>query len=58
MASFLYKGDPVRGALWRAIFAKAAPPRVWVNRGHEPRCEGYATHEIDDIGGLPALVGL
>lgn len=32
--------------------------RVWVNRGHEPRCEGYATHEIADIGGLPALVGL
>lgn len=32
--------------------------RVWVNRGHEPRCEGYATHEITDIGGLPAVVGL
>lgn len=32
--------------------------RVWVKRGHEPRCEGYATHEIDDIGGLPGLVGL
>ena len=32
--------------------------RVWVNRGHEPRCDGYATHEIADISGLPALVGL
>jgi 2-haloacid dehalogenase len=32
--------------------------RVWVRRGHEPHCEGYATHEIDDIGGLPGLVGL
>jgi 2-haloacid dehalogenase len=32
--------------------------RVWVKRGHEPRCEGYATHEIDDIGGLAGLVGL
>jgi 2-haloacid dehalogenase len=32
--------------------------RVWVKRGHEPRCEGYVTHEIDDIGGLPGLVGL
>lgn len=32
--------------------------RVWVRRGHEPRCEGYVTHEIDDVGGLPALVGL
>jgi len=32
--------------------------RVWVRRGHEPRCDGYATHEIDDIGGLPGLVGL
>jgi 2-haloacid dehalogenase len=32
--------------------------RVWVKRGHEPRCEGYATHEIADIGGLAGLVGL
>jgi 2-haloacid dehalogenase len=32
--------------------------KAWVNRGHEPRCEGYNVTEINDIGGLPALVGL
>jgi len=32
--------------------------RVFVRRGHEPVCPGYATHEIDDIGGLAGLVGL
>lgn len=32
--------------------------RVFVNRGHEPANPYYSTHEIKDIGGLPALVGL
>jgi 2-haloacid dehalogenase len=33
--------------------------RVFVARGHEPSLmPHYATHEIKDIGGLPALVGL
>jgi 2-haloacid dehalogenase len=32
--------------------------RVFVARGHEPSLPHYATHEIRDIGGLPALVGL
>jgi 2-haloacid dehalogenase len=32
--------------------------RVFVARGHEPSSPYYATHEIKDIGGLPALVGL
>ncbi len=32
--------------------------RVWVARGHEPRNPAYFTHEIPDIGGLAACVGL
>ena len=33
--------------------------RVFVARGHEPPAmRHYATHEIEDIGGLAALVGL
>ena len=33
--------------------------RVFVSRGHEPNLmPHYATHEIKDIGGLPAVVGL
>ena len=32
--------------------------RVFVARGHEPDNPFYRTHKIDDIGGLPALVGL
>lgn len=33
--------------------------RVFVARGHEPNLmPHYATHQIEDIGGLPALVGL
>ena len=32
--------------------------RVFVARGHEPALPHYATHEIKDIGGLPAIVGL
>jgi 2-haloacid dehalogenase len=33
--------------------------RVLVNRNHEPNLmPNYATHEIKDISGLPALVGL
>ena len=32
--------------------------RVFVARGHEPALPHYATHQIKDIGGLPALVGL
>ena len=32
--------------------------RVFVARGHEPSNPNYCTHEIKDIGGLPALVGL
>ena len=32
--------------------------RVFVGRGHEPDNPFYRTHSIDDIGGLPALVGL
>ena len=34
------------------------PTRIWVNRGHEPRADGYATVEIDDIGGLAGALGL
>lgn len=32
--------------------------KAWVKRGHEPASPFYGYHEIDDIGGLPALVGL
>jgi len=32
--------------------------RVFVGRGHEPSNPNYCDHEIKDIGGLPALVGL
>lgn len=32
--------------------------RVFVARGHEPANPYYSTHQIDDIGGLPGLVGL
>jgi 2-haloacid dehalogenase len=32
--------------------------RVFVARGHEPALPHYATHQIKDIGDLPALVGL
>jgi 2-haloacid dehalogenase len=32
--------------------------RVLVNRGHEPTIPDYVTHQIPDIGGLPALLGL
>jgi 2-haloacid dehalogenase len=32
--------------------------RVFVARGHEPSNPYYSTHQIDDIGGLPGLVGL
>lgn len=32
--------------------------RVFVARGHEPSLPHYATAEIEDIGGLPGLVGL
>jgi 2-haloacid dehalogenase len=33
--------------------------KVWVNRGHEPRAnDAYSFAEINDINGLPALVGL
>jgi len=32
--------------------------RVFVARGHEPALPHYATHEIKDISGLPAIVGL
>jgi 2-haloacid dehalogenase len=31
---------------------------VFVARGHEPALPFYATDQIPDIGGLPALVGL
>ncbi|HET6971932.1 MAG TPA: haloacid dehalogenase type II [Phenylobacterium sp.] len=32
--------------------------RVFVNRGSEPALPFYATDQIEDIGGLPGLVGL
>ena len=32
--------------------------KVFVNRGHEPGTPGYDYHEIKDLSGLPALVGL
>ena len=32
--------------------------RVFVARGHEPSLPRYASHEISDISGLPALLGL
>ncbi len=32
--------------------------RAFVNRAHEPLIPYYGAHEISDIGGLPALVGL
>jgi len=32
--------------------------KVFVNRGHGPGCPEYRYHEIKDIGGLPAIVGL
>ncbi|MCX7174956.1 MAG: haloacid dehalogenase type II [Proteobacteria bacterium] len=31
---------------------------VFVNRGHGPSSSYYSYHEIKDIGGLPAIVGL
>jgi 2-haloacid dehalogenase len=32
--------------------------KVFVSRGHEPGTPFYGYHEIKDLGGLPALVGL
>lgn len=32
--------------------------KVYVNRGYEPSTPEYGYHEIEDIGGLPAIVGL
>lgn len=32
--------------------------KVWVNRGHDPANPAYGYTEINDIGGLPAVVGL
>jgi 2-haloacid dehalogenase len=32
--------------------------RVYVERGHEPATPLYGYHEIEDLSGLPALVGL
>lgn len=32
--------------------------KVWVNRGHEPANPHYGYVEIDDISGLPAVLGL
>jgi 2-haloacid dehalogenase len=32
--------------------------RVLVNRGHEPANEAYVTHQVSDIGGLAALLGV
>ncbi|MEO7494663.1 MAG: haloacid dehalogenase type II [Massilia sp.] len=32
--------------------------KVFVNRGHEPSTPYYGYHEIKDLSGLPALVGL
>jgi len=32
--------------------------RVFVARGHEPSLPHYATHEIENIGGLAGVVGL
>ena len=32
--------------------------RVFVARGHEPAWPAWESHEIKDLGGLPALVGL
>jgi 2-haloacid dehalogenase len=33
--------------------------KIWVNRGHEPAASGfYGYHEIKDLSGLPALLGL
>ncbi len=32
--------------------------RVFVDRGHGPGCPAYGYHEIKDLSGLPALLGL
>jgi 2-haloacid dehalogenase len=32
--------------------------KVFVARGHEPSTRYYGYHEVKDIGGLPAIVGL
>jgi 2-haloacid dehalogenase len=32
--------------------------KVFVSRGHEPSTPYYNYHEIRDLSGLPALVGL
>lgn len=32
--------------------------KVYVNRGYEPSTPWYGYHEISDLGGLPALLGL
>lgn len=32
--------------------------KVYVNRGYEPSTPQYGYHEIEDIGGLPGVVGL
>ena len=32
--------------------------KVWVNRGHEPANPFYGYTEIQDISGLPGVVGL
>ena len=32
--------------------------KAYVNRGFEPSTPWYGYHEMTDLGGLPALVGL
>ncbi len=32
--------------------------KVFVNRGHDPGTPYYGYHKVQDIGGLPRLLGL
>ena len=32
--------------------------RVFVDRGHDPGCPAFGYHEINDLNGLPSLLGL
>jgi 2-haloacid dehalogenase len=54
---FLHVSSSLRYDLMSAHDLRIAA-RVFVNRGHGPGNPAYGYHEISDLGGLPALVGL
>jgi glyoxylate/hydroxypyruvate reductase A len=63
VACFLYKGDPVRGEQWRALFAAEAPDiafRLWPETGDPADVRWLAAWDasLDLICGLPKLEAL